>query len=492
VSGFHDALKAGVFVDEADFVVVGSGAGGGAAARALARGGASVVVLEEGPLAETASLGVVARESMSRLFRHGGKMAAFGRATLPILQGRCVGGTTFVNSAIIWRLPDKIVADWVKRFGLSATVDAAALERVYRVIEDEMSVRAVEEGVTSGRQDLLLRDAAAQVGIAGRFMHRSEFGCRGSGRCLHGCPHEAKQSTAVNHLRRAVADGANVFANAEVRRVLIERGRAVGVQGRGFQIKARRAVVVAASAIQSPNLLHRSGVRHPHLGHHFMAHPGTTIMALYPDRVGAWSGASQGYEAIGLRDELGIKVESINVPPEIAAARMPGAGKRLSSYLDRLDHLAVWALAIRADSEGRVRPSLMFGDRVDYQVSSNDLGRLRKGLKRVGEMHFVAGAKEIIPGVFGLPEVMTSPDQLHLFDDAPLDPRAYSMVATHLFGGCRAGIDPATSVVNAHLRVHDVQSLYVMDASVFPTNTGVNPQHSIMALSTVAAERLLT
>ena len=70
--GFHDADRGGVFVDEADFVVVGSGAGGGAAARALAAGGASVVVLEEGPLAEASSLGVVARESMSRLFRHGG------------------------------------------------------------------------------------------------------------------------------------------------------------------------------------------------------------------------------------------------------------------------------------------------------------------------------------------------------------------------------------------------------------------------------------
>ena len=77
-----------------------------------------------------------------------------------------------------------------------------------------------------------------------------------------------------------------------------------------------------------------------------------------------------------------------------------------------------------------------------------------------------------------------------MFDEAPLDPRAYSLVMTHLFGGCRAGRDAATSVVDPTLKVHGVDGLYVMDASVFPTNTGVNPQHSIMSIATVAATRL--
>ena len=77
-----------------------------------------------------------------------------------------------------------------------------------------------------------------------------------------------------------------------------------------------------------------------------------------------------------------------------------------------------------------------------------------------------------------------------MLDEAPLDPRAYSLVMTHLFGGCRAGRDAATSVVDPTMKVHGVDGLYVMDASVFPTNTGVNPQHSIMSIATVAATRL--
>ncbi|MCA1663652.1 MAG: GMC family oxidoreductase N-terminal domain-containing protein, partial [Myxococcales bacterium] len=228
---FVDGARSGLPCDEADFVIVGSGAGGGAAARVLAASGARVVVLEEGPRMRAEELGVSEGASRNRLFRNQGKQAAFGRATTPILQGRCVGGTTFVNSAIVWRLPPKILERWHREFGLAAGLPEAALDAAAARIEEELSARAVVEGDTAGTSDLLLRDAANKLGIEGRFIHRYEKGCRGSGRCLHGCPHEAKQSTAVTSLPRAVADGGYVVADARVDRIERARGRAVAVRG---------------------------------------------------------------------------------------------------------------------------------------------------------------------------------------------------------------------------------------------------------------------
>jgi choline dehydrogenase-like flavoprotein len=496
---FVDAAAAGLVLDEADFVIVGSGAGGGAAARVLASAGHRVVVLEEGPMPEPARLSPVMHESMRHLFRKQGKMVALGAATIPLLQGCCVGGTTFVNSAIVWRLPGPVLHRWHSDFGLGEGLPAPALDEAFASIEEELHVRPVAPAIAS-RQDVLAERGAARAGIAARAIQRNELGCQGSGRCLHGCPHEAKQSHTVNYLRRAVTAGAQVVAHARVERVLLDGDRAVGVVGRiagtgakmrrRFRVRARRAVVLAASAIQSPNLLRRSGLRGEHLGEHFMAHPGTSVMALYPETVDMWRGASQGYEMYGLRDTLGVKFETINVPPEVASARLPGAGVRLAGYLERLDHLAIWAVALRAEAEGRVRPSWLLGDAVHYTLTEGDLGRLRQAMKRLAEMHFLAGAEEVLPGLHGLPEVLTSPDELRYFDEAPLDPRAYSLVATHLFGGCRAGRDPTRAVVDPTLAVHGCERLYVMDASVFPTNTGVNPQHSIMAIATVAAGRL--
>jgi choline dehydrogenase-like flavoprotein len=497
---FVDAAREGVPGVEPDFVIVGSGAGGSAAARVLAESGASVVVLEEGPYVDARSLGVSVGPTMARLFRAGGKQVAFGRATTPILQGRAVGGTTFVNSAIVWRLPGYVLQRWHDEFGLAAAFPEAALDAAAARLEDEMSVRSVVEGVNAGRQDLLLRDGAKAAGIAARFIQRYERDCHGSGRCLHGCPYEAKQSTAVSILRRAVADGALVVSQARVDGLERRGGRIVAVRGkvsgdgpesgRRFRLSARRAVIVAGGVIQSSNLLWRSGLRSPTLGQHFMAHPGTAVMGLYSQPVDSWSGASQGFEAYGLRDTLGVKFETINVPPEVTAARLPGAGADFARRLDELRHVANWAVVLKADAEGRIRPSALFGDRVDFDLTSSDLTRVRDGVRKLAEMHFAAGAREVVTGIAGMPETLSSPSQLDAFDSAPIDARAYSMVMTHLFGGCRAGRDAATSVVDGNLKVHGVDGLYVMDASVFPTNTGVNPQHSIMSLAMVAAERL--
>ena len=49
------------------------------------------------------------------------------------------------------------------------------------------------------------------------------------------------------------------------------------------------------------------------------------------------------------------------------------------------------------------------------------------------------------------------------------------------------GIDPRSSVVGPDFECHEAAGLYVVDSSVFPTNLGVNPQHSIMAMSRLAA-----
>ena len=101
-----------------------------------------------------------------------------------------------------------------------------------------------------------------------------------------------------------------------------------------------------------------------------------------------------------------------------------------------------------------------------------------------------AGARKIIPGVAGLPYALDA-DQIGLIEDGPLDPRAYIAILTHLFGGCVMGADPKTSVTDGRGRVHGVEGLVVADASVIPTNLGVNPQHTIMGLAQVFAEELL-
>jgi choline dehydrogenase-like flavoprotein len=64
-------------------------------------------------------------------------------------------------------------------------------------------------------------------------------------------------------------------------------------------------------------------------------------------------------------------------------------------------------------------------------------------------------------------------------------------MAFHPLGTARAGVDPRSSVVDADLRVHGTDNVWVSDGSVAPSPLGVNPQETIMALATRLAFHLL-
>jgi choline dehydrogenase-like flavoprotein len=83
------------------------------------------------------------------------------------------------------------------------------------------------------------------------------------------------------------------------------------------------------------------------------------------------------------------------------------------------------------------------------------------------------------------------PDAIDLIQDATLDPRAWTSILSHLFGGCVMGADPQHAVCGPNGRVFGYKRLIISDASAIPTTLGVNPQHTIMALSRMRAHELL-
>jgi choline dehydrogenase-like flavoprotein len=153
-------------------------------------------------------------------------------------------------------------------------------------------------------------------------------------------------------------------------------------------------------------------------------------------------------------------------------------------------NMAVWGVQVRAEAEGTVEPA---GDRakIQYTPAREDMERFRAGAKRLAEMHFAAGAVRVYPGVHGGPEVLTSPAELGGLDALPLDPRDWSLISSHLFSTCRMGRDERAGAVGFDGAVHGVRGLWVLDASALPSNLGVNPQHTIMALAMLLAERLV-
>lgn len=485
---------------EGDYVVVGSGAGGATAAVSLARGGAQVVLVEAGAWRAPEDYPNSMYGTLRDLMDDWCSLVTRGRALWPIVQGRTVGGTTVINSAIVVRTPDDIFEEWERDHGFGGEPLRQAIGRIQDQLDGELHVSPVPEA-TQGRVNELARKGAMAIGAHDHHMNRNVRDCLGHGQCLQGCQALRKQSTNLNFVPETLDRGGVLLSSAPVDQVVFEGQRAIGVRGvfrhprtgkRGgpYFVRARRGVIVAASATHSPALLLRSGVKLPALGAHFRAHPGTGVFGRYADPVHPNTGATQGWASTAFRGDPGFKLETLSLPLELVASRLPGAGLRLLERLESYPHLAMWCVAIRAEASGRVTAGWGGRPVVRYGPTRRDVERLRHGVHVLAKMHVAAGADMIVPGIHGLPYELR-PDQVDLIMEAPLDPRFYVGILSHLFGGCVMGSDPKRSVCDGQGRVHGYEGLLIADASAIPTTLGVNPQHTIMALARHHAEALL-
>lgn len=485
--------------EDADFVVVGSGAAGSTAAWILADAGHDVVIVEEGPPVSPKDFGDPMFPAMSTLYRNGGFETMTGRSVITTLQGRVVGGTTVVNSAIAWRLPESSYERWSYDPAIRAAFPLETLHEAWDILDDVMSVTPTHLEI-AGRGNTLAAQGAEKMGWSGKVMNRYTKGCVGSGHCQQGCPGDAKASAALTLIPRAQAAGARVLACCRVEKVdLDDSGRATGVtatmfdpvlhrQGPSVRIRARKGVVLGTGCLQLPGLLAASGYEHKLLGRHFQAHPGGSLMPFFDDEVRYWDGATQGWESDEFFDE-GMKFEVVNVPIEVNAGRLAGVGRELAANLRDLRYTASWAVLVRMEAEGSVRGHPGKPSMIRYTPRKSDMVRLRRGLHRFVQIAFAAGAKKVSTGIWGLPPFL-EPHQADMVLQGPLDPRCYTLVATHLFGTARAAGSESQGVCSPELRPWATKNLWVLDSSVFPKNLGVNPQHTIQAVSLVASRRI--
>ena len=484
-----------------DFVVVGSGAGGAAAAVVLARAGYTVAIVEAGPWRAPEDYPYTAYGAMRDLFPDWGGAVTQSRALWPVVQASCVGGTTVINSAIVVRTPADCFDRWQREYGTGGGDLPRRVWEHQDRIERELSANEVPPDAR-GRLNTLAMDAADALKWDSHYMVRYVKDCEGAGQCLQGCKRGRKQSTNITYVPEVLQRGGSVISTAPVEQILRDGMRTLGVTGRlrdpitrksgaRFTAYARKGVLLAASATQTPVLLADSGIKSPALGTLFRSHPGTGVIGVYDDPVDQNTGATQGWASMAFRDDPGLKLETLAIPAEMVAGRLPGGGRELVRRFEEYRNMAMWVTAVRAETAGTVKPGLFGGSVVRYQLDEPDMRKLREGLLKVTQMQFAAGAREVITGIYGLPYKI-GPDEMHLIEEASLDPQAYVAILSHLFGGAPMSADPSRGVVDGNGRVHGMNGLYVVDASAIPTTLGVNPQHTIMGLASVWAENLVS
>jgi choline dehydrogenase-like flavoprotein len=220
---------------------------------------------------------------------------------------------------------------------------------------------------------------------------------------------------------------------------------------------------------------------------------------VFDDDVNMWEGTLQARYSAELRAAdggYGPIFETVPVHPGAGSAALPWVSSQ--QHLDlmaRFGKLSLCAVLARDESAGRVRIARDGGPRVDYKLTSADERRIADGLVAAGKVMEAAGAQEVFsqhhslisyrPGSPGGHDAWADATRRAGYGGGKLTFFSY-----HQMGSCRMGVDPSSSAVDADNQSHEVRSLFVTDASAFPTASGVNPMLSIYGIANRAGRRL--
>jgi long-chain-alcohol oxidase len=475
-----------------DVCVVGSGAGGGTAAGALAASGLDVVVLEAG---DAPTFSGEELDSLRRLYLEGAAAATEDQA-LDFLAGWCLGGGTTVNWTTSLRPPDDIREEWAAHGVPAFSGDEFA--RSLDAVEQRMDVNG-EHG-TPSRRDRVLEQGAQALGWHVAAQPRNVRGCDQNGVCGYcgfGCPLRAKQGTAETWLADAVAAGARVLVGTPAQRVIVERGAAVGVDAGPVQVRAR-AVVVACGAFQTPALLRRSGLTNETIGHNLHFHPVTLVVGEFDEPIRPWEGALQtrySEEHARLDGGYGVRYETAPIHPGFFGAGLQWDGARESLELARrYPHMAPIFPLVRDRDGGEVVVGRDGQPSARYRPSRYDLRHLRAGFLGAARILEAAGAKRIVSahakpvvwerGSGGIGRFLAEADA------RGWEPNRVLYASAHVMGTARMGGSPSSSACDPTGEAWEVSRLVVCDGSAFPTASGVNPMVTIAAIAHMNASGL--
>lgn len=471
----------------ADAIVVGSGAGGAPVAAVLAEAGFDVVMLEAGPRVETREFSGDEGEMTAKLW----KMGFAVDSGLSLYAGRCVGGSTVINDALCFRTPPEVLERWRREHELTGLTDSSFAPFVDRAWED-LHAENTGPDHTSKNAAALAKGAATLGWLAGPTP-RSVKSCANFGLCNYGCPTGAKQSTLLTYVPRAEKAGARVIADARVERVRVEAGGARGVEATmadGSPLLVDASVVcLAAGVLATPAILQQSGLT---AGDGVQCHGSVHVNARFAEEIHGYYGPSMAYAVREFADVAGgrgpgVMIENTSAHQVSTASSLAGFGADHAKNMAALPYFARALVVMRDRTRGRIEAD----GAIRYAPTREDLEILRHGMLAAARCYLAAGAEEVWLPVHGVPSVRSESDVDALSDITFTSRGLAHHYAVHLFGGAVMGHSPDAGVCDESGACFAARGVYVTDASSFPTNTGVNPQITIVANALRIAEGIV-
>jgi choline dehydrogenase-like flavoprotein len=443
---------------------------------------------------------------------------------------RGVGGSTLIFSAEAQRLnPGSMKMN--SRFGVGYDwpFSYADLEPFYCLVERTVGVAGPDGDSVRYRSepyplpahrlsygDTKVREGCRKLGLewmenSVAILSRPYDGrpeCNYCANCHRGCMPTDKGSVDVTFIRKALDSGmCEVRSDSQVTR--LEAGaddRVVAVHyvdGRGIDHRlTSRIIIVACGAIETPRLLLASRSRYApdglgnesgQVGKNFMETLAWSSSGLHPEPLGSYRGIAVGgicwdYNAPdsipnvvgGCRFCSGTPESDLLGPISYARRVAGGWGRR---HKEEMRRVFGRALSIIAIGESLPNPDSY----VDLDPhEEDDLGmpvaRINSylGEMEIDRLQFMAVKSRELLQASGVGRIF---EEFGTYD---------FFLSTHVFGTCRMGMDPDSSVLDAYGRSHRWKNLFIADGSVFPSSGGgESPSLTIEALAIRMADRIV-
>jgi acyl-CoA reductase-like NAD-dependent aldehyde dehydrogenase/choline dehydrogenase-like flavoprotein len=484
---------------EADVCVVGSGAGGGVIAGTLAATGKQVCVLELGGYFNEADFNQLELWGYQNLYLRGGPIPT-AEGQVSIQAGSSLGGGTVINWQNCLRTFPWVREEWAREHGLEG-VDGPDYDRYLDQVMERMGATDSCSELNGPHQRL--KEGCGALGWDFKLITRNVDPARHdpdlAGYVGFGDVTGSKLSTQKTYLADAHERGADLVVNCRAERILVDDGRAAGVEGTYAGPNGSTArvvvrapqVVVACGSIESPALLRRSGIGGPAVGDYLRLHPAGAVLATYDEPQDSWWGPPQSalsHQFAEGSDGHGFLLEGAHHAVGLISAAVPWeSGRQHKEEIARFKTTSGLILLIRDRGHGRVDVDQAGNAVPSYRLADDlDIANFRAGLEAVARVHEAAGA-ERISALSRKRLAWTRGEDFDAFlsrlRDCSLAPHEHAVFSAHQMGSCRMGADPATSVANPWGELHDTPGVWVGDASAFPTASGTNPMVTIMALA---------
>ncbi|EED22370.1 long chain fatty alcohol oxidase, putative [Talaromyces stipitatus ATCC 10500] len=524
----------GIETIETDVVIVGSGCGGGVAAKNLAEAGHRVIVVEKAYHYPSSYYPMTQSSAFAHMFEQGGNCIT-DDGYMAVVAGATWGGGGTVNWGASLQTQNYVRQEWADT-GLPFFTSSEFQNSMDRVCQ-RMGVHAEYE---QSFQNKITLEGSRKLGYNAQIIPTNSGNqphyC---GHCTLGCHSGGKQGPAVSWLVDAAKAGAVFVEGFNAGKVLFKNvnGKKVasGIQGvwtsrdthlgtsgrdvtrRKVQITAKK-VIVSCGSLQSPLLLMRSGIKSSHLGRHLHLHPVLMASAIFEEETRPWDGDClttlvTDFENLDGHGH-GLKIENVTMVPSMYLTTFPWFdGLQYKKLAASMNHMAGFITLTRDKDSGRVYPDPISGHpRVDYTISSFDRKHILEGLIAAAKIAYVSGATEFHTSYRDMPPFIRSKTPKTETEDdinngvndpefqfwisefrkrSPLVAEVGTAASAHQMGTCRMSNSPKNGVVDPDGQVWGTEGLYVADASVFPSASGVNPMVTNMAITDWNSRKLV-